>query len=256
MPPLPQVCRSPSRRHPVATRLPAAIRHRRQYQGRGNFVMGGHRNLTAARRRPRPLRARAHVQSENVTARCSSSFGSRERRAVGRVDEGTGPGRARRAFRGPRSTTTVKGAGNVQGHGLATEIVATGQIHEAVTPVVRVPSQPADGVPGSASRERSPPLRRRRHVVAEFDLLGTKPGRSWDAAPPIGRFRVAVIEVFMFDGDRITNERVYLDSAAFCVRLVAGSCCHFAGRRGLRRKHRCAESPRWSSDSARLRPFS
>src|SRR3546814_1886166 len=44
-------------------------------------------------------------------------------------------------------------------------------------------------------------------VITEFDLLGTNTG-EFLGLPPTGRsFRVPVIAVFAFDGDRITNER-------------------------------------------------
>ena len=44
--------------------------------------------------------------------------------------------------------------------------------------------------------------------MAEFDLLGTNLGEFY-GLPPTGRaFRVPVIAVFFFDGDRIVNERI------------------------------------------------
>ncbi len=51
-------------------------------------------------------------------------------------------------------------------------------------------------------------------VIAEFDLLGTNDGEFY-GLPPTGKaFRVPVIAVFFFEGDRITNERVYFDAAS------------------------------------------
>jgi steroid delta-isomerase-like uncharacterized protein len=51
-------------------------------------------------------------------------------------------------------------------------------------------------------------------VIAEFDLLGTNTGPLL-GRPPTGKaFRVPAIAVFFFDGDHITNERVYLDIAS------------------------------------------
>ena len=51
-------------------------------------------------------------------------------------------------------------------------------------------------------------------VIAEFDLLGTNLGEFY-GMPPTGKtFRVPVIAVFFFVGDRITNERIYLDTAS------------------------------------------
>jgi steroid delta-isomerase-like uncharacterized protein len=56
-------------------------------------------------------------------------------------------------------------------------------------------------------------------VVAEFDLLGTNRG-EFLGQPPTGKaFRVPVIAVFFFDGDRITNERVYLDAASLLKQI-------------------------------------
>jgi steroid delta-isomerase-like uncharacterized protein len=51
-------------------------------------------------------------------------------------------------------------------------------------------------------------------VIAEFDLLGTNLGEFYGLAPTGKSFRVPTIAVFFFDGDRIVNERVYLDSAS------------------------------------------
>jgi len=51
-------------------------------------------------------------------------------------------------------------------------------------------------------------------VIAEFELLGTNTGPLL-GQPPTGKaFRVPAIAVFSFHGDRITNERVYLDIAS------------------------------------------
>jgi steroid delta-isomerase-like uncharacterized protein len=56
-------------------------------------------------------------------------------------------------------------------------------------------------------------------VVAEFDLLGTNSG-DFLGMPPTGKaFRVPVIAVFFFAGDRITNERVYLDAASLFTQI-------------------------------------
>jgi steroid delta-isomerase-like uncharacterized protein len=56
-------------------------------------------------------------------------------------------------------------------------------------------------------------------VIAEFDLLGTNLGEFY-GLPPTGKaFRVPVIAVFFFDDDRITNERVYFDSASLLAQI-------------------------------------
>jgi steroid delta-isomerase-like uncharacterized protein len=59
-------------------------------------------------------------------------------------------------------------------------------------------------------------------VIVEFDLLGTNTGEFY-GLPPTGReFRVPVIAVFSFDGDRITNERIYFDSASLVSQIGRG----------------------------------
>ena len=56
-------------------------------------------------------------------------------------------------------------------------------------------------------------------VIAEFDLLGTNRG-EFLGMPPTGKaFRIPVIAVFFFEGDRITNERVYLDAASLLTQI-------------------------------------
>ncbi len=50
-------------------------------------------------------------------------------------------------------------------------------------------------------------------VIVEFDLLGTNLGEFY-GLPTTGKaFRVPVIAVFSFDGERITNERICFDAA-------------------------------------------
>lgn len=94
------------------------------------------------------------------------------------------------------------------------EIVPTGQVHEGADAV---------GAYHRAQRTAFPDQRHehvRMHVadddtvVSEFDLLGTNTGEFMGLAPTGRSFRVAVIAVFSFDGDLITNERVYLDGAS------------------------------------------
>jgi len=59
-------------------------------------------------------------------------------------------------------------------------------------------------------------------VVTEFDLLGTYLGEFY-GLPPTGKsFRVPVIAVFFFDGDQITNERIYLDAASVLSQIGRG----------------------------------
>ncbi len=56
-------------------------------------------------------------------------------------------------------------------------------------------------------------------VIAEFDLLGTNSGKFMGLAPTGKSFRVPTIAVFFFEGDRITNERVYLDVLSLLAQI-------------------------------------
>src|SRR5689334_19090882 len=59
-------------------------------------------------------------------------------------------------------------------------------------------------------------------VIVEFDLLGTNLGEFY-SLPPTGKaFRVPIIAVFFFEGDRIVNERVYFDSASLVTQIGRG----------------------------------
>lgn len=71
-------------------------------------------------------------------------------------------------------------------------------------------------------------------VIVEFDLLGTNLGEFY-GMPPTGKaFRVPVIEVFSFSGDRITNERIYFDAATLVNQIGRGELLaevHVLGQR-------------------------
>ena len=56
-------------------------------------------------------------------------------------------------------------------------------------------------------------------IISEFDLLGTNLGAFMGGAPTGKAFRVPVVAVFFFDGDKITNERVYLDLASMLTQI-------------------------------------
>ena len=98
------------------------------------------------------------------------------------------------------------------------EIVATGQVYDGDEEVLAYhraqrtafPDQRHDGVHHHVADDA---------VICEFDLLGTNLGELY-GQPPTGRaFRVPVIAVFTFRGDRITNERVYLDAASLLTQI-------------------------------------
>jgi steroid delta-isomerase-like uncharacterized protein len=59
-------------------------------------------------------------------------------------------------------------------------------------------------------------------VIAEFELLGTNLGDFYGRAPTGKSFRVPVIAVFFFEGDKIVNERVYFDSASLVNQIGHG----------------------------------
>ncbi len=59
-------------------------------------------------------------------------------------------------------------------------------------------------------------------IVAEFDLLGTNLGEFYGLAPTGKSFRVPTIAVFTFAGERLVNERVYLDSSDLLVQIGRG----------------------------------
>ena len=66
-------------------------------------------------------------------------------------------------------------------------------------------------------------------VIVEFDLLGTNLGEFY-GLPPTGKsFRVPIIAVFSFAGDRITNERIYFDSASLVRQIGRPELLAFAG---------------------------
>ena len=66
-------------------------------------------------------------------------------------------------------------------------------------------------------------------VITEFDLLGTNLGDFY-GLPPTGKaFRVPVIAVFSFEGDRITNERVYFDAASLLTQIGRSELLGLAG---------------------------
>ncbi|MCU1395181.1 MAG: putative ester cyclase [Ilumatobacteraceae bacterium] len=66
-------------------------------------------------------------------------------------------------------------------------------------------------------------------VIAEFDLLGTNLGEFYGLPPTGQAYRVPVIAVFFFDGDQITNERVYFDSADLVRQIGRGELLAIGG---------------------------
>ncbi len=97
------------------------------------------------------------------------------------------------------------------------EIMATGQVHDGDDEVlayhrnqrVAFPDQRHDNVCFHFADDV---------VTAEFDLLGTNSGEFLGLAPTGRSFRVPVVARFL-EGDRITNERVYLDIASLLTQI-------------------------------------
>jgi steroid delta-isomerase-like uncharacterized protein len=98
------------------------------------------------------------------------------------------------------------------------EIMATGQVYDGDEEVLTYHRTQRTAFPDQRHENV------RHHfaddaVIAEFDLLGTNRGTFY-GMPPTGRtFRVPVIAVFFFEGDRITNERIYLDTASLLTQI-------------------------------------
>lgn len=93
------------------------------------------------------------------------------------------------------------------------EIIPTGQVHDGAEEVLAYHRNQRTAFPDQRHEDV------RHHVaddtiVCEFDLLGTNLGPFY-GLPPTGRtFRVPVVAIFFFEGERITNERIYLDTAS------------------------------------------
>ncbi len=69
-------------------------------------------------------------------------------------------------------------------------------------------------------------------VIVEFDLLGTNLGEFYGMAPTGKAFRVPVIAIFSFEGDRITNERIYFDAATLVNQIGRGELLSLLGGAG------------------------
>ena len=109
------------------------------------------------------------------------------------------------------------------------EIVATGQIHVGAEAVVRYHRAQRTAFPDQRHENVRMHVADDDTVISEFDLLGTSTGEFLGTAPTGRSFRVPVIAVFTFDGHRITNERVYLDSASLLRQIGREELLPFAG---------------------------
>jgi len=109
------------------------------------------------------------------------------------------------------------------------EIVATGQVHEGADAVVAYHSAQRTAFPDQRHENVRMHVADDDTIISEFDLLGTNTGEFMGLEPTGRSFRVAVIAVFCFDGDRITNERVYLDGASLLRQIGRPELLPFAG---------------------------
>jgi steroid delta-isomerase-like uncharacterized protein len=102
------------------------------------------------------------------------------------------------------------------------EIVPTGEIHEGRSAVVGYHTRQRTAFPDQHHEHVRTHVADDDTIVTEFDLVGTNTGEFMGLEPTGKTFRVAVIAVFTFEDDRITNERVYLDAASL-VRQIGRS---------------------------------
>jgi steroid delta-isomerase-like uncharacterized protein len=99
------------------------------------------------------------------------------------------------------------------------EIVPTGQVHDGEAAVRRYHTAQRVAFPDQRHENARFHCASDDTVIAEFDLLGTNTG-EFRGLPPTGKaFRVPTIAVFSFAGERITNERVYLDLASLLTQI-------------------------------------
>lgn len=109
------------------------------------------------------------------------------------------------------------------------EIMATGQVYDGDDEVLAYHRAQRTAFPDQRHDNVRIHVADDDVVVTEFDLLGTNLGEFY-GLPPTGRsFRVPVVALFFFDGDRITNERVYLDAASLLRQIGREEILALAG---------------------------
>jgi len=113
------------------------------------------------------------------------------------------------------------------------EIVPTGQIHQGADAVVDYHRAQRTAFPDQRHEHVRMHIADDDTVTTEFDLLGTNTGEFMGMSPTGRSFRVPVIAVFSFDGDRITNERVYLDVASLLRQIGHEDLLPLAGVDGF-----------------------
>src|SRR5205085_8837188 len=99
------------------------------------------------------------------------------------------------------------------------EIMPTGQVHDGDDAVLAYHRAQRVAFPDQRHENVRIHVADDDTVITEFDLLGTNAGEFLGGAPTGNAFRVPTIAVFFFEGDRITNERVYLDVASLLSQI-------------------------------------
>ncbi len=113
------------------------------------------------------------------------------------------------------------------------EIVPTGQIHEGRDAVLAYHRGQRTAFPDQRHENVRIHVADDDTVITEFDLLGTNTGPFMGLEPTGKAFRVPVVAVFSFDGDRITNERVYLDVASLVRQIGRADVLPLLGVEGF-----------------------
>jgi steroid delta-isomerase-like uncharacterized protein len=107
--------------------------------------------------------------------------------------------------------------GTFQGHPRY-EIMSTGQVFDGADAVMGYYRTTRSAFPDQR-HENARFHAARDSVIVEFDLLGTNTGPLYGLPATGSAFRVPVVAVFFFDGERITNERIYFDSASLLAQI-------------------------------------
>jgi steroid delta-isomerase-like uncharacterized protein len=117
------------------------------------------------------------------------------------------------------------------------EIIATGDVYDGEQEVRRYFAETRTAFPDQRN-ELIALHHAQDAVIAEFDLLGTHLG-PLRSLPPTGRaFRCRMAAFFLFEGERITCERVYFDQTTILRQLgIAHDPSSLAGRASIVLNH-------------------
>jgi steroid delta-isomerase-like uncharacterized protein len=109
------------------------------------------------------------------------------------------------------------------------EIMATGQVYDGDEEVLAYHRNQRTAFPDQRHENVRFHVADDDVVVAEFDLLGTNLGEFYGMEPTGRSFRVPVVALFFFEGERIVNERIYLDTASLLGQIGRAEVLAFAG---------------------------